>query len=95
MGFKFEDLQPHVEMLCDALANRGSSSSGMPHEALPVSAEKYRVLLDAVRKKQLTMDQLNSKLHELNKDTLMTVNTHRIRNLVEALEIYFRKELLK
>ena len=47
--FTFEDLQPHVDMLCDALENKGASSSGVPNEQVYHCAQKYRDLLKLVR----------------------------------------------
>jgi len=47
---KFEDLQPHVEMLCDAVENKGASSSGILHGAYEC-ANLYRDLLNKARTK--------------------------------------------
>ena len=94
--FTFEDLQPHVDMLCDALENRGASASGVPYnkEVYPY-AEKYRELLKSIRAKQILREELTEKLIKYKKAviSLSTVNqVYRIRKLVEALQIYMLKE---
>jgi hypothetical protein len=61
--FRFEDLQPHVDMLCDALENKGASCSGFKHDKFVMTnAQKYRDILVQVRAKICSFDTL---LHDL------------------------------
>ena len=53
MSIKFENLQPWVEMIIDALENRGSSSSGIPDEKVYPYAERYRIMLGNIRNKKI------------------------------------------
>ncbi len=54
---RFEDLQPHVEMLCDAIENKGASSSGISHNANEC-ANLYRELLTKARAKSVEYNTL-------------------------------------
>lgn len=96
--FKFEDLQPHVDMLCDALENRGASSSGIPNPNVYPFAEKYRYILAQVRAKEYTFDGLLCDLNELRAQTLEAAKNNqydRIDKIVEALDIFILKEYNK
>lgn len=99
MAFKFEDLQPHVEMLCDALENKGSSSSGIPHDPQVIAnADKYRELLRQIRNKETTFETLVYDLHLLNHQTILAAannQPNRIGKIVEALDIFIVKEYNK
>jgi hypothetical protein len=93
--FTFDDLQPHVDMLCDALENRGASSSGIPNEAVYPQAKAYRNLLSKVRSKSITGYDLEMMLHTLANETLDLAKnnqSHRIGKIVSALDFYVRKE---
>ena len=91
--FKFEDLQPHVDMLCDAVENKGASSSGIPHKAFEC-ANMYRDLLTKARNKSIEQRQLSFALYELKLYMLKIAGSqhYRLRNLGDALEIYIKKE---
>lgn len=93
--FKFEDLQPHVDMLCDALENRGASSSGIPNEKVYPQAKAYRNVLVKVRTRSILGYDLEMLLHTLRHETLALAKDnqfHRIEKLVKALDLYIRKE---
>lgn len=93
--FTFKDLQPHVDMLCDALENKGASSSGVPYDdEVYVYAKKYREILQRVREKQIGMTDLWNDLGHLEVDTIKVAKRqkHRITLLVSALSIYIKKE---
>lgn len=93
--FTFDDLQPHVDMLCDAMENKGASSSGEPYnEEVYVYAKKYREVLQKVRDKQIGITELWNNLTLLEMDTIKVTKTqrHRIAKLISALNIYIKKE---
>ncbi len=95
---KFEDLQPHVDMLCDALENKGASSSGIPNLEVYPFARKYRHVLAHVREKVYTYDELLYDLLVLRVQTLEAAKNnqyHRIGKIVEALDIFIIKEYNK
>jgi len=94
--FKYEDLQPHVEMLIDALENRGSSSSGTPDEKVYVYAQKYREYLKEIRDKKVSKYYLDRFLR-VNQDEIMalTLQKHRVQKILDAIKIYFYKEFMK
>jgi len=95
---KFEDLQPHVDMLCDALENKGASSSGIPNLEVYPQAAAYRNLLSKIRSKEISGYDLEMMLHTLKHETLELAKNnqaHRIHKLVEALDIFIRKEYNK
>jgi hypothetical protein len=98
MAFKYEDLQPHVDMLCDALENKGASSSGIPNPDVYPFAEKYRRVLAYVREKVYTYDELLYDLVVLRVQTLEAAKnnqSYRIGKIVEALDIFIVKEYNK
>ena len=93
---KFEDLQPHVDMLCDALENKGASVSGYPYnkEVYP-QANAYRKLLAKIRAKEISGYDLEMMLSVLNRETLEFAGNNqklRITKIVEALDFFVRKE---
>ena len=96
---KFEDLQPHVDMLCDALENKGASSSGIPHNIeVAENAERYREILQNIRNKNITFEDLIYNLHLLNHQTLEAAKdnqSYRIGKIVHALDIFVMKEYNK
>lgn len=95
----FEDLQPHVEMLIDALENKGASSSGIPHNKEVIqNAERYRELLRQIRSKNKTFEDLIYDLHLLTHLTNKAAEnnqSHRIGKIVHALDIFIMKEYNK
>jgi hypothetical protein len=98
MALKFEDLQPHVDMLCDALENKGASSSGIPNPNVYPFADKYRYILAQVREKIYAYDELLYDLAILRVQTLEAAKNnqyHRIGKIVEALDIFIAKEYNK
>jgi hypothetical protein len=95
-NLKFEDLQPHVEMLIDALENKGASSSGTPDILVYPYAEKYRDMLKQIREKSISKYYLDRFLAETYDEILeVTVQKHRVENLLLALRVYFYKEFMK
>jgi len=93
--FRFEDLQPHVEMLIDALENRGASSSGTPDILVYPYAQQYRNMLKQIREKTISKYYLDRFLNT-NFDEIMAVTNqkHRIEKLLHAIQIYFYKEFM-
>jgi hypothetical protein len=91
----FEDLQPHVDMLCDALENKGASMSGVSYNPEVYEyAKKYREILQQVRAKQIGYTNLWIALRQLERDTTAVAKTqrHRIAKIVNALALYIKKE---
>lgn len=96
MTLQYKDLQPWVDMLCDALENRGSSSSGIPDNKVYPYADKYREILKQIRGKNISkyhLDQFLDKHH----DEIMAVTTqpYRVKNILDAIRSYFYKEFMK
>jgi hypothetical protein len=96
MSFQFKDLQPWLDMLIDALENRGSSSSGIPDILVYPYAEKYRSMLQDIREKKVSRYYLDRFLYQ-NHDEIMkvTVQKYRVEKLLEAIRTYFYKEFMK
>ena len=96
MTIKFEDLQPHVEMLIDALENRGASSSGIPNEKVYHYAIKYREFLAKIRARNVSKYDMDRFLN-INYDEIMAVTNqpHRTEQLLLSLRSYFHKEFMK
>jgi len=94
--FKFEDLQPHVDMLCDAVENKGASSSGIPHKAFECAA-MYRDLLTKARNKSISNRELSFALYEVKLYMLKIAGGqhYRLTHLANALDIYIKKEYNK
>ena len=96
---RFEDLQPHVDMLCDALENKGASASGIPHPiVMKEFAERYREILNKIRIKQMTFEDLIYELHLLNHEANAAAEnnqSHRISKIVHALDIFVMREYNK
>lgn len=96
MSLRFEDLQPHVEMLCDAIENKGASSSGIPHKAYEC-ANLYRDLLAKARAKSVDRNTLSFALYD-TKLYLLKISEgqhHRLTKLADALDIFIKKEYNK
>lgn len=93
---RFEDLQPHVDMLCDALENKGASPSGIPHnKEVSENAERYREVLRKIRSKSITFEDLLYDLHLLKHQTIEAAGdnqNHRIGKIVFALDQFIMKE---
>ena len=96
MSIKYENLQPWVDMLCDSLENRGSSSSGIPNEKVYPYAAKYRDMLENIRNKKVCKYDMDRFL-SINHDEIMSVTNqpHRTEQLLLALRSYFHKEFMK
>jgi len=96
MSFQFKDLQPWVDMLIDAMQNRGSSSSGIPDLKVYPYADKYREVLQQIRDKKISKYHLNLFLNTTY-DEIMDITTqpYRLKCLLEAIRIYFYKEFMK
>jgi hypothetical protein len=95
-NLKFEDLQPHVEMLCDAVENKGASSSGIPHGAYEC-ANLYRDLLNKARTKGIDYSSLSFALYDTKLYMLKIAGCqhHRLSKLADALDIFIKKEYNK
>jgi hypothetical protein len=92
----YDKLQPWVDMLCDALENRGASSSGIPDEKVYPYANKYRDMLQQIREKKVARYHLDLFLkNTYDQVMLVTTQPHRIKSILEALQIYFYKEFMK
>ena len=93
---RFEDLQSHVDMLCDALENKGASQSGFPHnKEVADNAERYREILRQIRNKTISFEDLIYNLHVLNHQTNQAAGNNqflRIEKIVHALDIFIMKE---
>ena len=96
---RFEDLQPHVDMLCDALENKGASASGIPHnKEVMKNAERYREVLQKIRSKSIIFEDLVYDLHLLNHQTTQAAGNNqflRIEKIVKALDVFIMKEYNK
>lgn len=94
--FKFEDLQPHVEMLCDAIENKGASSSGFDHGAYEF-ANLYREILAKARNKSLSLEQIEITLNNLKIYMLKVAGSqhYRLNCIAEALDFFIKKEYNK
>ena len=86
-------------MLCDALENKGASASGIPYNPNVYSqAQAYRNLLTKIRAKEISGYDLEMMLHVLKAETMQLAadnQTLRIAKIVEALDIFVRKEYNK
>ena len=93
---KYNDLQPWVEMLIDALENRGGSSSGIPDTQVYPYAAQYREVLAQIRAKQISMYHLNCFLDD-NHDKIIAITTQRYRvgKILDAIKEYFHKEFMR
>jgi hypothetical protein len=95
MSIKYEDLQPHVDMLIDALENKGASSSGTPDVLVYPFAEKYRDILKQIRAKTISRYEIDWFLNR-NYDEIMkvTVQKYRVEKILESIRTYFYKEFM-
>lgn len=96
MSLKYKDLQPWVDMLVDALENRGASSSGIPDIKVYPYAQKYRDMLQTIREKKVSKYHLDDFLNRSETEImLVTIQPHRVKHLLESLRTYFYKEFTK
>ncbi|MFO0202894.1 MAG: hypothetical protein ACK528_07145 [Alphaproteobacteria bacterium] len=95
--FKFEDLQPHIDMLCDALENRGASSSGIHNPSVSPYADKYRNLVSRIRDKSIDWDSLNLELVNLRICCTADCESqhYRVGLILAALDEFAKKEYHK
>lgn len=92
----YENLQPWVEMLIDALENKGASSSGTPDVLVYPYAEKYREVLQQIREKKIAKYHLDTFLRSTHDEVMkVTVQKYRVEKLLDAIKIYFYKEFTK
>ena len=91
----YDQLQPWVEMLIDALENKGASSSGMPDILVYPYAEKYREILKEIKSKTISKYYLDRFL-DTNFDEIMKVTTqpYRVEKLLQSIKTYFYKEFM-
>ena len=91
----YENLQPWVEMLIDALENKGASSSGMPDILVYPYAEKYREILKEIKSKTISKYYLDRFL-DTNYDEIIKVTTqpYRLEKLLQSIKTYFYKEFM-
>jgi hypothetical protein len=96
MSLKYKDLQPWVDMLVDALENRGASSSGIPDIKVYPYAQQYREMLETIREKKVSKYHLDDFLNRSETEImLVTIQPHRVKHLLESLRTYFYKEFTK
>lgn len=95
----YNDLPPHVDMLCDAMENKGASPSGISH---PVEtkeiADEYRLLLKKIRAHDTTYEELlHHSQHLFQRASNCSLNNQhlRITKIAEALNIFLIKEYNK
>ena len=97
--FTFDDLQPRVEMLIDALENRGACASGLPYApSVKNLAEEYKIILSSIKAKTLTIGDLEIALDETGRCVMSRANGNqvdRLRKIVEALDFYMMREYNK
>jgi len=96
---RFEDLQPHVDMLIDALENKGASSSGIQYnKEVYDHPPRYREILQQIRNRQITFEDLVYELHLLKHlvtEAAKDNQSYRIGKIVHALDIFIMKEYNK
>ena len=91
----YENLQPWVEMLIDALENRGASSSGIPDINVYPYAQKYRDMLQEVRAKKISKYHLDGFLNRTYDEVMsLTTQPNRVQKILEAIKVCFYKEFM-
>lgn len=97
--FTFADLQPHVDMLCDALENKGASPSGISYnDAVYPYAKMYRELLVDIRNSKISHESLLNVLDSYKQSILEAAGNnqvYRVTQLVEAVNVFMIKEFDK
>jgi len=95
MSLKYNDLQPWVDMLIDALENRGASSSGIPDIRVYPYAQKYRDMLQLIRDKKISRYYLDRFLNTTYDEVMsLTTQPNRVKKILEAIKVYFYKEFM-
>ena len=95
MSITYEKLQPWIEMLIDAIENKGASSSGISNPKVFLYANKYRELLEQVRNKKLSKYNLEQTLKQYQREIQEVSNqVYRTQQLTNALYSYFIKEFM-
>ena len=92
--FTVDDLQPWVDMLCDAIENTGASSSGYDHGAY-ACAYMYRDLLQKVREGKFSEDALKGHLYNFRSWMFKLSDPrqqYRLKHLADALDTYITRE---
>lgn len=96
---KFEDLQPHVDMLCDALENKGASPSGIPYnDGVSDYANKYRELLKGIRERKIGYTEMTLTMHNLEIECLKIVGNnqrYRIFKILYGVAFFVKREYNK
>ena len=96
---RFEDLQPHVDMLIDALENKGASTSGFNYnKEVYEYPSRYREILQKIRSKEITFEDLIYELHLLKHlvtEAAKGNQEYRIDKIVKALDSFMMKEYNK
>ena len=94
--FTYDDLQPHVEMLIEALQNKGSCASGFKYaEGVTSMAQYYQELLTNIRNKKITLEKITERLNDYKDVTLLLAKNnqrYRIEKILDALDYYMIKE---
>lgn len=91
----YDKLQPWVDMLCDALENRGASSSGIPDIKVYPYAQKYRDMLQQIREKKISRYYLDQFLNQTQNEIMqITTQKYRVQNILDAIRVYFYKEFM-
>lgn len=97
--FTYDDLLPRVELLIDALENKGSYASGTPYNTgVSDKAKLYKALLTEVREKRHAFERLLYDLQDYKFQTLQLIGNnqrYRIIQILEALDYYFIQEYHK
>ena len=92
----YDKLQPWVDMLCDSLENRGASSSGIPDIKVYPYAQKYRDMLQQIREKKISRYYLDQFLNQTYEEVMaVTIQPHRVKDILDAIRSYFYKEFMK
>ena len=92
----YDQLQPWIEMLIDAVENKGASSSGIPNPKVFPYAEKYRELLKQIRNKELSKYHLVQTLRQYQNEIQSVSNqVYRTKQLTDALNSYLLNEFMR
>jgi hypothetical protein len=94
--FTFNDLQPRIEMLIDAIENKGSGSSGVSYApGVSNQATLYKELLDNVRNRKFTLEILADNLQKYRINTLQLAGSnqkYRLTQILNAVDFYMIQE---
>lgn len=93
------NIQLWVDMLCDALENKGASTSGFEYNnGVTDFANKYRELLTGIREKRIGYTCMIMYLNNYNIECLLAAKDNqrpRIFKILQALDSYTKKEYNK